>query len=97
MGKGNKVVIFGINDLAELAHFYFLHENIKSEGEIIPVAFSVSREYFRENEFKGLPVVPFEELENHYPPEDYKLFAPVTDNKLRERFGKTNSHIVHFR
>lgn len=85
MGKVNKVVIFGINDLAELAHFYFSHENIKSEGEIIPVAFSVNREYFKENEFKGLPVVPFEELEKHYSPDDYNLFAPVTDNKLREK------------
>ena len=52
------------------------------------VAFTVSREYFDKRSFKGLPVVPFEELHKHYPKGDYKLFAPMTAkkmNRLREK------------
>lgn len=70
-----KIIIFGINDLAELAWFYM--DNLE--------AFTVNKEYLTQNEFHELPVVPFEELEQHYPPSDYYLFAPVTDNKLREK------------
>jgi sugar O-acyltransferase (sialic acid O-acetyltransferase NeuD family) len=70
-----KIVVFGINDLAELAWFYM--DNLE--------AFTVNKEYLTQNKFHELPVVPFEELEQHYPPSDYYLFAPVTDNKLREK------------
>jgi sugar O-acyltransferase (sialic acid O-acetyltransferase NeuD family) len=78
----NNVIIFGINDLAELAHFYFKNEG---ESNLNPVAFTVNKEYLEETTFKDLPVVPFEELENYYSPSEYKLFAPVTNNKLREK------------
>ena len=50
-----KIVVFGINDLAELAWFYM--DNLE--------AFTVNKEYLTQNEFHGLPVVPFEELEQH--------------------------------
>jgi sugar O-acyltransferase (sialic acid O-acetyltransferase NeuD family) len=79
-----KVIIFGVKDLAELAHFYFVHD---SEHEV--VAFSVNAEYMPENElFCGLPVIPFEQIETRYPPDDYCFFAAMTHrqmNKLRER------------
>ena len=32
--------------------------------------------------FEGLPVVPFEEVEEHYPPSDYALFIPMTASKM---------------
>ena len=70
-----KIVVFGINDLAELAWFYM--DNLE--------AFTVNKEYLTQNEFHGLPVVPFEELEQYYSPSDYYLFAPIADNKLREK------------
>jgi sugar O-acyltransferase (sialic acid O-acetyltransferase NeuD family) len=73
-----KVIIFGTNDLAELAWFYM--DNLE--------AFTVNKEYLTQNEFHKLPVVPFEELEQHYPPSDYYLFAPIADNKLREKIYK---------
>lgn len=70
-----KIVVFGINDLAELAWFYM--DNLE--------AFTVNKEYLTQNKFHELPVVPFEELEQHYSPLDYYLFAPIADNKLREK------------
>jgi sugar O-acyltransferase (sialic acid O-acetyltransferase NeuD family) len=83
MKKNTKVIIFGINDLAELTHFYFSNEN--DPCDFHPVAFTVDSKYLELNTFKGLPVVPFDELENYYSPLEYKLFAPVTNNQLREK------------
>ena len=77
------VVIFGVLDTAELAHFYLTHD---SEHEV--VAFCLTKEYLEEDTFRGLPVVPFEEVEKLYPPAEYKFFAPMTArnmNRNRER------------
>lgn len=78
-----KVIIFGVMDTAELAHYYLTHD---SNHEVI--AFTVTREYLKEASFKGLPLVAFEDLEMAYPPNEYKLFAPMTAknmNQLREK------------
>ena len=73
-----KVIIFGLNDFAELAHYYLCTD---SEHEV--VAFSVSEKYIPEiKEFKGLPIVSFEDVENIYPPGDYNFFAPMDAKKM---------------
>ena len=88
-----KVIIFGLLDTAELAHYYLEND---SEHEV--VAFTVSKEYIDKNEFKGLPVVPFEDIETIYPPDQYHLFAPMTAkqmNQLREKIyleGKSKGY-----
>jgi sugar O-acyltransferase (sialic acid O-acetyltransferase NeuD family) len=73
----NKVIIFGTKDTAELAHWYLTND---SNYEI--VAFTLNQEYISATEFKGLPVVPFEELEKLYPPSEYLFFAPMTGIKM---------------
>ena len=79
----NKVIIFCILDTAELAHYYLTND---SEYEV--VAFTVNKEYMKGDTFtpinsdKSYPVVPFEELENTYPPSDYLFFAPMTGVKM---------------
>lgn len=79
----SKVVIFGIQDFASLAHFYL---NEDSPHEV--AAFTVTKEYLpAEANFEGLPVVPFEDLEKLYPPKEFAFFAPMSHrkmNKLRE-------------
>jgi len=88
-----KVIIFGILDTAELAHYYLEND---SDHEI--VAFTVSKDYLETKEFKGLPVVPFEDIETIYPPNKYHLFAPMTAkqmNQLREKIyleGKSKGY-----
>ena len=63
----NKVVIFGVLDTAELAHYYLTND---SPYEV--VAFTVNKKYLLENTFtprgtdKVYPVVAFEELEYYY-------------------------------
>ena len=79
-----RVIIFGLQDFASLAHFYLEHD---SEHEV--VAFTVTQEYMpSEPCFEGRPIVPFEELARHYPPEENHLFAPLSPrgmNRVRER------------
>lgn len=77
--KNKKVVVFGVLDTAELAHYYLTHD---SDCEV--VAFTVSRDYIKEPFFKGLPVVAFEEVEALYNPADYYFFAPMTGRKMNK-------------
>lgn len=72
-----KIVIFGTSQLASLAHFYFTHD---SPHEV--VAFTLDSDYITENEFRGLPVVSFEEIEKHYPPSEYKMFLPISFKQM---------------
>lgn len=74
-----KVIIFGTQDTAELAHFYLTSD---SEHEV--VAFSVHSNYIEETTFCGLDVVPFEKIERTFPPSDYKFFAPMTAQKMNQ-------------
>lgn len=82
-----KVVLFGILDTAELAHYYLEHD---SEHEV--VAFTVNREYLKEESFRGLPLVAFEDVETLFPPSEYSFFAPMTArnmNRNRENIYNT--------
>jgi len=78
-----KIIIFGIQDFAELAHYYLQND---SEHEVI--AFCVNKQYLpNDTVFQGLPIVAFEEIEEVYSPEEYKFFAPMSPqrmNRLRE-------------
>ena len=77
-----KVVIFGILDLAELAHWY-----IENDSDFEVVAFTAHKKYINSDKFRGLPLVSFESLQDIYPPNEFSLFAPMTGrnmNKLRE-------------
>lgn len=78
-----KVIIFGVQDFAQLAKFYLQHD---SEHEV--VAFSVHQRYLPEQPtFEGLPVIAFEDVEKTYAPSEFKFFAPMSPsrmNRLRE-------------
>src|SRR3954454_3833742 len=78
-----KVIIFGVQDFAQLAHFYLRHD---SNHEV--VAFSVNEQYLPDSKsFQGLPVVTFENIEQTHPPADFHFFAPMSPsrmNRLRE-------------
>jgi hypothetical protein len=88
------VIVFGLRDFASLAHFYLTHD---SEHEV--VAFTVTEAYMPSDpRFEGKPVVPFEDLERHYPPQENHFFAPMSPhgmNRIREgiyRQGKERGY-----
>jgi sugar O-acyltransferase (sialic acid O-acetyltransferase NeuD family) len=73
-----KVVIFGVQDFASLAHFY-----LRTDSEHDVVGFSVDAEHTPENRrFEGLPVVPFDEVEQVWPSTDFSFFAPVSHRNM---------------
>jgi sugar O-acyltransferase (sialic acid O-acetyltransferase NeuD family) len=72
------VVIFGVQDFASLAHFYLRHDSPHNV-----VGFTVHAEYLPESrQFEGLPVTPFEELEQTHPADRVQLFAPMSHRRM---------------
>jgi len=72
------IVIFGLRDIASLAHFYLKHD---SPHEV--VAFCVDQDYLPEPAvFEGKPVVAFEEVAEIYPPGDFMFFAPLSEKNM---------------
>ena len=78
-----KIVIFGAGEIAEIAHFYFKHD---SDHHVS--AFCVDRDYMEIDQFCGLPVTPFEDLEKHYPPSDYQIFVALSYSKINSLRAK---------
>ena len=80
------VVVFGTGQWADLAHFYLTHD---SPHEV--AAFTLDRDYLQGAEHRGLPVVAFEEVEEHYPPDTYEMFIPISFKRMNhlraEKFG----------
>lgn len=72
-----RVVVFGTSHWAELAHFYLTHD---SPHEV--VAFTLDRIYLESVKHKGLPVVPFEEVDQHFPPDQFQMFIPMSFKKM---------------
>jgi sugar O-acyltransferase (sialic acid O-acetyltransferase NeuD family) len=77
MEKRRKLVIVGDTAFAEIAYEYFTHD---SEYEV--VAFSVEREYLKREELFGLPVVPFETLEETHAPAEHSVYCANVYTKL---------------
>ncbi len=80
--KTSEIVIFGNAEMAELAKYYF-----DLDSPYRPVAFVVDDIYFKEVEFKGLPVIPWSQVTHKYPPSIYKMHVALSYrglNKLRE-------------
>lgn len=76
-----KVIIFGVGQIAEIAHFYLTTD---TDHEI--AGFTVDKAYITGETYKELPVVDFEIVETIFPPSEYKMFIPIsyrTMNKIR--------------
>ena len=71
------VVVFGTGQWADLAHFYLTHD---SPHEV--AAFTLDRDYLQATEHRGLPVVAFDEVEEHYPPEKFEMFVPISFKRM---------------
>ena len=73
-----KIIIIGIRDFAELAHYYLQND---SDHEV--VAFCVNKDYLPgKSIFCGLPIVAFEDIEYDYPSSVFKFFAPMAPERM---------------
>ncbi|MGQ9888769.1 MAG: acetyltransferase [Aggregatilineales bacterium] len=83
MDKDRKLIILGDSLFAEIAYEYFTHDSPYQVA-----AFSVERAYLTKDSLFGVPVVPFEELSQHYAPAQHSFYAALVYtqlNRLRTR------------
>ena len=75
-----KVVIFGTGTLARLAYIHF-----SEEGQYEVIAFTVNKEYLVDSDdVFGLKVVPFEKIEQLYPPDSFAIFVAIGTKKANK-------------
>ena len=72
-----KAIIFGTDQFAEILYEYLL-----KEGQVEIIAFTINREYKIKETFKDLPVICFEEIETHYPPDIYGIYICLGYTKM---------------
>lgn len=85
--KSRKLIIVGDSAFAEIAREYF-----DADSSYEPVAFSVERAYLHRAELHGLPVVPFEELQDRYDPGTHDVYVATVYtqlNRLRARLAQS--------
>ena len=70
--RSRPLVIFGTGSLAQLAHFYFTHDSDRSVA-----GFTADSGHIVEPRCQGLPLVPTQTLETHFPPDAYDLFVAI--------------------
>lgn len=72
-----RVVIFGVGQIAQLAHFYLTHD---SEMEV--VGFVVDDQYLSSESFCGLPVVSSSKVYSDFPPTEFSMFVAVSYTRM---------------
>jgi sugar O-acyltransferase (sialic acid O-acetyltransferase NeuD family) len=77
MSKSKKLILFGVGDLAQIAKGYF-----ERDTEYQPVCFTVDREYIKQEELLGLPVVPYDILPRHYHPAEHEAHVCLVYNDM---------------
>lgn len=77
----SKVVVFGIGSFSE-----FVSYTINQDSPHEVVAFCCERAFKPAGsvQLSGLPIVEFESIEQHYPPEGHRMFIAIGENKLRK-------------
>mgnify|MGYP001394246558 FL=1 len=73
------LIIFGNAEIAELAYFYFTND---SDYEI--VAFTVDDEFIDNDTFLDLPLIPFSEIANKFPPDENNMHVALSYSKLNQ-------------
>ncbi len=79
-----KVVIFGTGRGASVAHRY-----LSKDSDYQVCAFTVEKQFLNCDEYRGLPVVDFDQVQVLFPPDQFKLFVPLGSQNLnRLRYDK---------
>lgn len=73
------LIIFGNGDFARLMKYY-----IENDDSREVVCFTVDRQYIKEEELWGIPVIPFENIENYYPSSDYEILIAIGNSKMND-------------
>jgi len=77
------LIIFGNGKIAEVVYYY-----AKEDCGYNIVAFTVDLVYTKEDTFHGKPVIPFDDIQNNFSPEQNAMFVAIgyhDMNRLREQ------------
>ena len=77
-----KVIIFGVGNFAKLVFSYLKN----SQHQV--VGFTVNKHMLNKTEFLNLPVVPFENINKIYPPENFSLFIAMGHTNMNKNRAK---------
>jgi hypothetical protein len=75
--KTKKLIIYGVGAQAELAYAYF-----EKDSNYTVIAFAVEKSYLKEDNVFGVPVLPFESIEERVAPTDADMFVAIGPIKL---------------
>ena len=78
-----KLIIFGTGELASIAL-----DSFNSQDKFRIECFTADKKFIKENSFRNLPVVPFEDIEKNYSTGDYQMHVALSYkelNKIREK------------
>lgn len=67
-----KIVLFGTGKIADVIFYCATHE-----CQLDIAAFTLDEAYMQSDTFNGLPVVPFEQIQDKYPPSEYDMFIAI--------------------
>jgi len=76
------LIIFGNGKIADVVFYY-----AKNECNLNIVAFTVDKEFIRDNRFHDLPVIPFENIEDDLKPDSHSMFIAIGYQDLNRLRG----------
>jgi sugar O-acyltransferase (sialic acid O-acetyltransferase NeuD family) len=80
VGNNKKIIIYGTGAMTNVVYTIF-----REEGIFDVEAFTVDGQFKNSEEFLGLPVTEFENIENIYPPDDFDMLIVVGYRNIRHR------------
>jgi sugar O-acyltransferase (sialic acid O-acetyltransferase NeuD family) len=66
------VIVFGNQDSASTTHYY-----LSTDSDRQVVAFTVDQDRITDSTHEGLPVVPFEQIQEQFPPDQFDFIFPA--------------------
>lgn len=78
-----KLLIFGVGDIAELAFFYF-----NNDSEYSVEGFCLDKNFRKNDEFCGLPLIDFEDIQQKYDTNAYSVFIALSYTKMNDLRSK---------
>jgi len=74
-----KIILWGTGEMTQIIEYY-----INKEQAFDVVAYTMDREYIKDKTYNSKPIVPFDEIEKHYSPKEFKLGIPMSSKKLNK-------------
>ena len=76
----NKIIIFGTGEFAQEIFQY-----IEKFSKLKVVAFTIHKEFIKEEKLYEKPIIPFEEIENNYSPNEVSMIICIGFSKMNKK------------